>query len=95
MYGNQLKKFVFTNTNKKSIFSRPFYKSLNSIELRLKIFVLRLRFAFKLLEVQDLIKKGFVKVNGQIKKPNYIVKVGDILSLTQLRFFKPSSERKK
>jgi len=74
-----MKKVIFRNTNKRKNFNRPFFKVLHILELRLKFFLLRLRFMPKLADSIRAIKSGLISVNGQSKKPNYILRIGDCI----------------
>ena len=95
MYGNKLKRVIFRNTNKKYIFSRPFFKVLNCIELYLKVFVLRLSLVDNLIKSKKMINQGLIQINGSIKSPNYIIKVGDFIQLLKTKKIRMKSIRMK
>jgi len=84
MYGNNFKKIMFRNTNKKYLFSKPFFKVLNNIEFKLKIFLLRINLSKNLLESKNMINNGLVKINGKSVNAQYIVKVNDCIQLLKI-----------
>jgi ribosomal protein S4 len=64
---------------KKIAFGKPFFSILSSLELRLNILLIRMRFASKLLEANTLVSSRLIYVNGSLKQKNYLVRVNDIV----------------
>lgn len=64
---------------KKIAFGKPFFSILSFLELRLNILLIRMRFASKLLEANNLVSSQSIYVNGSLKQKNYLVRVNDIV----------------
>jgi len=81
MYGHNFKKIMFRNVNRKALFSKPFFKVLNEIEFKLKIFLLRINLSNNFIESKKIIDDGLVIVNGKMVNSQYIVKINDYVQL--------------
>lgn len=79
LYGKQIKYLVFQKMKKKIAFGKPFFSILSFLELRLNILLIRMRFASKLLEANNLVSSQSIYVNGSLKQKNYLVRVNDIV----------------
>ena len=79
LYGKKIKQSVYSKNQTKIMFGSRFFNSLSFLELRLCVLVMRVRFAFKVIEGSKLVDLGLVRVNGSKKTKNYIVRLGDIL----------------
>ena len=64
---------------KKILNNSKFVLFLSLIELKLNIILVRMHFAYKIIESNFLIRYGFIVVNGVSKRKNYIVKINDIV----------------
>jgi ribosomal protein S4 len=76
-YGKNVKKLMYSKNQVKLAFGTRFFNVLPLLELRLNIFILRARFASKLLEANTLINSGKILVNTLPKQKRYVVRIGD------------------
>ena len=74
-YGNKAQSLL----QKKILKNSKFVLFLSLIELKLNIILVRMHFAYKVIESNFLIRYGFIVVNGVSKRKNYIVKINDIV----------------
>lgn len=79
LYGKKIQKLVFRNKQAKTAFNSRFINLLFCLETRLNIFLIRIGFAKKLLEANNLIQNKYILINGFLKKSNYSVCIGDII----------------
>ena len=68
---------MYSKNQVKRSFGTRFFNVLPLLELRLNIFILRARFASKLLEANSLINFGKILVNTLPKQRRYVVRIGD------------------
>lgn len=74
-------KNLFKKLSKKDNKINMFKNFIITIETRLDINLLRLRFAKTIFQAKQLINHKKIKINNQIiNKPNYLLKKGDIIS---------------
>jgi hypothetical protein len=64
---------------KKILNNSKFVLFLSLIELKLNIILVRMHFAYKVIESNFIIRYGFIVVNGVSKRKNYIVKINDLV----------------
>jgi len=95
LYGKKMKYFFFKKIKSNFAFGKSFFSIVSFLELRLNVLLLRIRFASKLMIANSLIEKGFISINGRLKKKNYLVCIGDIIKKKRVlllskkkRFFK-------
>lgn len=96
LYGKKIKKLIYSKNQWKVAYNNDFFNCLVFLELRLNVLLLRIKFVSKLLISNFIIKNNFILVNNNYNnKKNYIVKIGDVLSLSSSLNLRVYKRRKK
>ena len=74
-----LKKQIFSAKNLNN--KQSFFKQILKTEFRIDILLYKLRFFKSSFETRKFLNENLIKVNGRTIKGNYIVKIGDVITL--------------